>query len=164
MSRNDLRNMHRTHFYGRRCYSIRRRNAIYLLNIIFPLIGGLIIYLTKVENTYISDFFAAFHIVKNHINYPPLIRFYACDFLWAYSLFFGIRLSLGDELRGMNSINALLVATIVAIVLELLQIIKRVPGTFDVFDIVVELIAIVIAYICLIFIERRENYEEKQKN
>ncbi|MBR5938248.1 MAG: hypothetical protein IKZ90_08320 [Clostridiales bacterium] len=120
--------------------------------------------MTKVESTYISGFFSAFHIVNKHINYPPLIRFYACDFLWAYSLFFGIRLSLGDELRGVNSINALLVATIVAIVLELLQIIKRVPGTFDVFDIVVELIAIVIAYICLIFLERRENYEEKQKN
>ena len=139
-----------------------KRNCLFAVNIIVPLVFGLFIYLTKTERTYISDFLSVFRSVLPTINYPNIIRNYASDFLWTYSMFFCLRLTLGDELKGKHNLTVMALTGVVAIILESIQLIKAVPGTFDLLDIVAEFIAIAVAYLITHIIERRlNNYEKK---
>ena len=138
-----------------------KRNVLFTVNIIIPLIIGLFIYLTKPSSTYLSDFLLGFRSVLPTIGYPEIIDFYACDFLWAYSMFFCFRLTLGDALKGKHNLTVIMVTGVVAIILETLQLIKGVPGTFDLMDIVTELIAVTVAFLLTIIIERRFKYYEE---
>lgn len=138
-----------------------KRNGLFAVNIIIPLILGLFIYLTKPSSTYISDFLSVFRSILSTIRYPEIIDFYACDFLWTYSMFFCLRLTLGDALKGKHNLTVITVTGVVAIILEILQLIKGVPGTFDPMDIVTELIAVAVAFLITIIIERRFKYYEE---
>lgn len=138
-----------------------KRNGLFAVNIIIPLILGLFIYLTKPSSTYISDFLSVFRSILPTIRYPEIIDFYACDFLWTYSMFFCLRLTLGDALKGKHNLTVITVTGVVAIILEILQLIKGVPGTFDPMDIVTELIAVTVAFLITIIIERRFKYYEE---
>ena len=138
-----------------------KRNVFFAVNIIIPLIIGLLIYLTKPSSTYLSDFLSGFRSVLPIIRYPEIIDFYACDFLCTYSMFFCLRLTLGDALKGKYNLMVITVTGVVAIILETLQLIKGVPGTFDPMDIVTELIAVTVAYLLTIIIERRFKYYEE---
>ena len=145
--------------------TVPKRNSLFALNIILPLICGLFIYLTKVERTYLSDFLSDIRSFLPVISYPYIIRNFACDFLWSYSLFFCLRLTLGEKLKGEHNLTVILVTGVVAIILEAIQLIKTIPGTFDLLDILVELIAIATAYLVTTIIERRfKYYEEKRIN
>ena len=73
----------------------------------------------------------------------------------------GIRLSLGDSLKGKNNETVLITAGVIAIALELLQLNKRFPGSYDSMDIVVELFAIFIAAVITTIIDRRIKYEKE---
>jgi len=139
-----------------------KRICLFAANIIVPLNAGLFIYLTKSERTYLSDFLAFFRAKMPIIKYPALINSFACDFLWTYAMFFCIRISLGNELRGKHNLTVIILTGIVAIILESIQLIKGIPGTFDVFDLIVELIAIAVAILITNFIERRFNYYEEK--
>ena len=138
------------------------RNCLFAVNIIVPLVFGLFIYLTKTERTYISDFLSGLRSALPVIYYPDIIRNYASDFLWTYSMFFCIRLTLGDELKGKHSLTVMVLTGVVAIILESVQLIEVVPGTFDLLDIVAEFIAIAVAYLITLILERRFNYYEKK--
>ncbi len=138
-----------------------KRNVFFAVNIIIPLIIGLFIYLTKPSSTYLSDFLSGFRSVLPIIRYPIIIDFYACDFLWTYSMFFCLRLTLGDALKGKYNLMVITVTGVVAIILESLQLIKGVPGTFDPMDVVTELIAVTVAFLLTIIIERRFKYYEE---
>lgn len=145
--------------------TVPKRNSLFALNIILPLICGLFIYLTKAEKTYLSDFLSAFRSVLPVIRYPYIIRNFACDFLWTYSMFFCFRFTLGDKLKGKHNLTVILLTGVVAIILEAIQLIKTIPGTFDPLDILVELIAIAAAFLVTTIIERRfKYYEEKRIN
>ena len=141
-----------------------KRNGLFVVNIIIPLILGLLIYLTKPSSTYLSDFLSDFRSILSTIRYPEIIDFYACDFLWTYSMFFCLRLTLGDALKGKHNLTVITVTGVVAIILEILQLIKGVPGTFDPMDIVAELIAVAVAFLITIIIERRFKYYEENSN
>ncbi len=138
-----------------------KRNVFFAVNIIIPLIIGLFIYMTKPSSTYLSDFLSGFRSVLPIIRYPIIIDFYACDFLWTYSMFFCLRLTLGDALKGKYNLMVITVTGVVAIILESLQLIKGVPGTFDPMDVVTELIAVTVAFLLTIIIERRFKYYEE---
>ena len=138
-----------------------RRNGLFAVNIVIPLIFGLLIYLTKAERTYLSDFLSAYRSALPIIDYPEIIRNYACDFLWAYSLFFCLRLSMGEKLKGKHNLMAVVVTSITAVGLETIQLIQTIPGVYDPWDIAVELTAIVIANLISTIIERRFNNYEK---
>lgn len=142
--------------------TIPKRNSLFAVNIIIPLICGLFIYLTKVEKTYVSDFLSGFRAVLPTIRYPQIIGSFACDFLWTYSLFFCLRLSLGDKLKGEHNLTVIAVTSVVAIIMETIQLIKTIPGTFDPLDILVELIAIAVAFSVVTIIERRFKYYEEK--
>lgn len=138
-----------------------KRNTLFVVNMIIPLVLGLAIYLTKAERTYISDAVPWFRSMIIPVRYPHLIRAYACDFLWSYSLFFCFRLTLGEELKGKHNIVVVTLAAITSITLESLQLISGFPGKFDWLDIVTELIAILVAYIITTSIEWRVQHEEQ---
>ena len=138
-----------------------KRNGIFAVNVIIPLILGLLIYLTKPSSTYLSDFLSDFRLLLPTIRYPEIIGSFACDFLWTYSMFFCLRLTLGDTLKGKHNLTVITVTGVVAIILEFLQLIKGVPGTFDPMDIVAELIAVAVAFLITIIIERRFKYYEE---
>lgn len=137
-----------------------RKNLLFGICVIVPLMCGLFIYLTKVEQTYISEFFPLFRSLIRPVEYPYVIKNYACDFLWAFSMLFCFRLTLGERFKGKNNIILFLLTSIMVFFLELIQIKKSIPGTFDWIDIVVELIAVLIAGYLTYKIERRSNYEK----
>ena len=138
-----------------------KKNHLYALNSIVPLLCGLFIYMTIKEDTLISHLLSSLRSLLPVIHYPTIIRNFAADFLWTYSMFFCLRLTLGDELSGKNNIIVLLLTSIAAIVIESLQLTKIFPGTFDVLDIVTELAAAVCALFISNMIERNLCYEEK---
>lgn len=90
------------------------------LNIILPLILGIIIYL---------------------INTPDIIRNHLCDFLWAYSLAFSL------TYIELNNKETFIITLSTGVVFELLQMMHLIKGTFDILDILVELLACIICYI-----------------
>jgi hypothetical protein len=142
--------------------TIPKRNSLFAVNTIVPLICGLLIYMTKAESTYLSSFLSGFRSLLPTIEYPYIIRSFACDFLWTYSMFFCFRLTLGDKLKGKHSQVVIALTAVVAIVIETIQLFKIIPGTFDPMDILIELIAIAVAFFISTIIERRfKNYEEK---
>ncbi len=134
--------------------TISKRNSLYAVNVIIPLVCGLFIYLTRIESNFLSSSLSGIRSVLPVIRYPILIKNFAADFLWAYSLFFCLRLTLGDLLKGKYSLTVISLTSIVAVVFESLQMIKHFPGTFDPLDIVVELIAVIVAFLISKFIER----------
>ena len=142
--------------------TIPKRNSLFAVNVLFPLICGLFIYLTKAERTYLSDSLSGLCSILPTIRYPQIIGNFACDFLWTYSLFFCLRLTLGDKLKGEYNLTVIAVTCVVAIILETIQLIKTIPGTFDPLDILVELIAIAVAILVTTIIERRFKYYEEK--
>lgn len=142
---------------------IPKRNILYALNVIVPLVLGLWIYLTKAESSYLSRYLSSVRELLPVIDYPLFIRCFACDFLWTYSLFFCLRLSLGDELRGKHNLTVVLITSVVSVFFEMLQLTKFPLGTFDPLDIVAELLAVAVAFLLTGIIEQRsKRYEEKK--
>ncbi len=137
------------------------RNKIFILiNLCIPLFFGLFIYLTSRNRTVLYDMFSSVGIELNSINYPEYIRNYGCDFLWAYSLYWGVYF--WGIFGGWKSVASLagLVVIPFAIIMELIQIPQNLPGTFDVLDIGIEIIAIGLAVIIALSINRRKSYEK----
>ena len=66
-----------------------------------------------------------------------VMRYYLCDFLWAVALFQTVLLVLGDG----KILVAALIGTIFCIGCEFAQMTDVCPGTFDVWDLVMEGIA-----------------------
>lgn len=139
---------------------VTRRSKLFVINIVLPLVIGLLIYLTKEERTYVSYIFSALRLRISHIKYPTPIKNYACDILWAYSMFFCLRCTLGDNLKGRFNITVVIITSVSSALLELFQRFEFFPGTFDWLDISAELIAILIALSISLLIERRVVYEE----
>ena len=138
-----------------------KKNCIYAFNSIIPLIFGLFIYMTIKEETLISRSFSSLRSLMPIIEYPQIIRNFAADFLWTYSLFFCLKLTLGDELSGKYNVIVLLLTAIVAVIIECLQLTDIFSGTFDLLDIFTELTAAFCALFISNMIERRKCYEEK---
>ena len=128
------------------------------INMLIPLMLGLFIYLTSGNNTYLSDFASSSGIQLIKIQYPGIVRFYLCDLLWGYSLYSGLRI-FND-----NAGVALLTAVITASVMEALQMTAVIPGTFDVWDIAVEIIGIILALLTTNFITGRKRDEETENH
>lgn len=90
------------------------------LNIILPLILGVIIYLIKSPG-----------IIRNHL----------CDFLWAYSFAFSL------TYIELNNKETFIITLSTGVIFELLQMMHLIRGTFDILDILVELLACIICYV-----------------
>ena len=135
--------------------SCKKKNYFYAVNSILPLTCGLFIYMTIKEDTLVSSYLSSLRFLMPIINYPAVIRNHAADFLWTYSLFFTLRLTLGDNLCGRNNLNVALLTITVAVIMECLQMTEIFHGTFDLLDIVAELLAVVSALLISNAIEHK---------
>ena len=80
-----------------------------------------------------------------------LLRFYGFDFVWAFSLSNAVRLILGDGKR--TRVSAFLTASAAASATEFLQLFQAFPGTFDIWDIAVEIIG---AFLATLMIKKQQ--------
>lgn len=126
----------------------------YSINILAPLIIGVIIYVLARPETIISQIvYKIFHI--NHesiIDIPRFFTNYGCDFLWSYSLVNGF------YLVTQSYKYTLVVCISFNILVEIMQLLPIISLVFDPIDIFVESLAILIglAFI-LIFENNRVN-------
>lgn len=144
--------------------TISKKDSLFVVNVVIPLVCGLFIYLTKIESNFLSVSLSGIRSLLPVIRYPVLVNNFAADFLWSYSLFFCLRLVLGDDMKGKYSLKVISLTAVVAVVFESMQMLKHFPGTFDPLDIVVELIAVVSAFLMSVFIERMFKYHEEKKH
>ena len=110
----------------------KREKSFCIAGLIVSLLLGLFVYVTSGTHTYISDI-----VSLPTIHYPTTIVYYLCDFLWAFALCCGLRL-LGNSMK-----NCLWISLALSVSLEIMQIWSSI-GTFDIFDILVEVSAIII--------------------
>lgn len=137
--------------------ALRSKHFI-ISNIIIPLLVGLFIYLTSRNRTVLYDMFSYIGIRLQPINYPQFLRNYGCDFLWAYSLYWGVYFwGLFGGWQSLAIVAGIVVIPF-ALIMEFIQIPKSMPGTFDVFDIGIEVLAIGLAVIIANY--RRQTYEK----
>ena len=101
-----------------------KKNYLYALNSILPLFCGLFIYMTIKEDTFISYALSSLRSLMPVIDYPVIIRNFAADFLWTYSMFFCLRITLGDELSGKYNIIVLLLTAFVSVIIECLHLLE----------------------------------------
>lgn len=147
-----------------------REVLFYMLHIAIPLLIGASVYIWASEDSYWGNWVSAIlPITKIQVNSGVLtvLRNWGCDFLWAFSLFFAIALSIKNHPASTRKSG--LLALTVATATELLQLV-HVPGlkcgTFDFFDIIAQLCAVCFGGVILHLYRRnkgRENYERKQK-
>lgn len=109
-----------------------------------PLLCGLLIYIFLKHGTYINVFFCYDSDIYLNGFFGKIIVSWATDFLWAYSLTF-LLYALSKPWK--KSI-VFIVEMVFLIVMEVLQKFSIINGTFDIFDIFVEIFAMFIA-ICL---------------
>lgn len=60
--------------------TVSKRNSLFAVNVIVPLVCGLFIFLTKTENIYLSDSLRGVRSVLPVIRYPKIINFFAVVF------------------------------------------------------------------------------------
>ncbi len=142
---------------------IRTNRSIIVLCICLPLIFGASIYLILSPDTYlaiwgwkvigVSSPFGNIDIQKLPW-WLKFVRFYLCDFLWAFALVHSIILIMGEK----QFVVALFISLCFCLSCELLQLIKSIPGTFDGFDLIVESSACLAAL--SIHLLRRKKHEK----
>ncbi len=140
-----------------------KKIKIYLINIIIPLIIGLLIYLLLRENTYLSGYirkYDKFNIIialRNIMTFPDnifiyYIKYNFIDSLWSYSLVWSVFISLKRKTK-LSLLITCLFSVVFGITIEIFQFLQIIKGTFDFIDIASYLFAIVFAFL---FIKRTE--------
>ena len=95
------------------------------------------------NGTYINSFLGV------EFNYSPktvlgiFIANWFCDFLWSYALVFVLYLVLSPFKN--NLIFSCVTSALLGLILELLQGTNILSGTFDWWDIIIEIVAVIIA-------------------
>ncbi len=116
--------------------------------IILPLIAGLTIYIIFRPDTFIAEYFYELtgyksEGVKPNNPFYDFIKFHLCDMLWAFSFTFVCVLIMGTEKQHM--LMSLGVCLAFEALIELLQKTYLMPGSFDIWDMVLEFFATIIA-------------------
>ena len=129
-----------------------------ILNIVLPIIVGTLIYLMITPSViFIKDIGVItgrdIHQSKIAADLPfiNMIRFYLPDMLWGYALMFALFLSSGRDRKLLRLVFFL--AAVFSVIMECLQLLPAVPGSFDPFDMAVEILA---EFLALIIINKQE--------
>ena len=124
----------------------QKANRIFLVcNILIPLVIGAYIYIYWDSDSYFGNFARSILAVPNTgagSNIAQIMRNWGCDLLYAYALLFALYASTGNI---SVSIRYAAICTIGLELLQLIQVDFLKCGTFDVWDILVEIIAICFA-------------------
>lgn len=128
----------------------RRTNITFALNCLLALIiGALIYYFFSPEVIFVKKIDK---IIKGGLHFElslhdnwilKFIRFYVLDMLWAYALVFALKLIMGNNTANLKRVFG--VAFIFSATMEILQLTPLAEGTFDMWDIICEFVAEVIA-------------------
>ena len=128
--------------------SNKTKKILFLIsNAFVPLLLGLAIYVFMKNGTYINSF------LGDEFNYSPktvlgiFIANWFCDFLWSYALVFALYLVLSPFKN--NLIFSCVTSALLGLILELLQGTNILSGTFDWWDIIIEIVAVIIALLNL---------------
>jgi VanZ family protein len=142
----------------------------FILNIIIPLaIGGIVYYITSPDVIFVQRLDDILGVVRDSEEtmhsgeiFRTFLRNYFLDMLWAYSLTFCIYILVDNNTESVY--RTMTIAFTFSLAMELLQLTNTVKGTFDVADILVEFIAIVIAVFIIKYkrftLRRNEDYEK----
>lgn len=131
---------------------MKRKNLFLFANIVTPLFIGLTIYLFCYRNTYINSAFENFlglsfpYLYFDNIIYQ-FITCWTCDILWSYALTFSLFFCFKDFKKGLLFSSLLSVS--LSIIIEFLQFGGYINGTFDIWDIILEISAIFLAVIII---------------
>lgn len=138
---------------------MKRKNITYIfvsvINVTIPLIVGLLWYLIFSRNSFpiISGYTPleiCLKLPNNFLTY--FFRFCFADAMWAYSFFYSLMLVFfGYE---KFPLIVLIFGIITVVLIEILQLWHIINGTFDIYDIVIEIIFGIIA-ICNFHYTRR---------
>lgn len=119
-----------------------------LFHIVMPIIIGVIIYLIWSPNVYFTVFFWELLPIDNpfidlEISEMPfiirMIRYYLCDILWMYALTYSILLII-EEKEKKSILLGCVISAIFGTLIELSQLFDFVAGSFDYFDILIQII------------------------
>lgn len=149
---------------------MQHRNFLFWsLNIFIPLIIGFFVYVFFCPDTYISILFFKFyplHPINDsfenffHSPFQILIRSYLCDSLWAYALLFSVSLLLRQSKN--NLLISIIVCASFESIIEFLQMFPNIPGTFDLYDILIEIMTTIFA--AMVIKIHNKKYREVPKN
>lgn len=89
-----------------------------------------------------------------------LMRNHLPDMLWSYSLTFALFLILSEDKKNKTSIVCGVISALWGILMEVLQLLSIAPGTFDIFDLLLEAVSGLAASLIIIFYLRRIRNEE----
>ena len=122
-----------------------------------PLSIGALIYYIFLPDVHFVQIIDSFLPCSIHVSYPSqiiglrVLRNYLFDFIWAFALSACLFIYLDVKDRG-SGVKAFWGIALFEIAMELSQLLSIFPGTFDICDIFVELIANIIV---IFFINRR---------
>lgn len=143
----------------------RKERGLLLHSIVPIFLGGVIYYIFSPSVLFVKTIDALigmeFHITvlgKTSVLYE-FVRNFFLDMLWAYALIFGLFYMIGSNAASLWKI--FLIALSFSLVLEILQITPIAKGTFDFWDIVVEVLAEGFA---VLIIKKYFYEEEKNEN
>ena len=127
-----------------------KKNRFDFLHILIPIaFGGIIYYLISPDVIFVKimDSLLKFNIHITEMNMDSLtlrfIRNYFLDMLWGYALVFSLFFINDNNTARIKGI--LVIAFGFSTIIEILQVTPIMKGTFDIYDIIVELLAEVIA-------------------
>ena len=131
---------------------MKRKNLFLFANIIIPLFIGLAIYLLCYKNTYINTTFESiFDCSLPYVYFDNafhrFITCWACDILWAYALTFALFFCFKEFKKSLLFLSCL--SFLLSIIIEFLQFGGYINGTFDIWDIILEISAILLAVIII---------------
>ncbi len=134
------------------------KNKFMYINIsVSMIIGSLIYYLISPEVIFVEKI-SSMTGWKVNIGYEnnviKIIRSYVPDILWAYALMFSLVVITGNKTAGIWKMY--IVAALFSTIIEMLQLTGMFKGTFDIVDIIVELMAEIIAVFII-----KVHYEEE---
>ncbi len=129
-----------------------RRRLFYAFNIIVPLAMGFFFYIRFRHDSYISEAVGRFIVLPEGPGLLPqrMISFivdFGSDILWAYSLAFSVMAVLSYSRSALRT--AFVTCVSLGILTEVLQKADVFHGTFDLWDIVFEVLSVIMALIII---------------
>lgn len=146
---------------------MNKNKIIIGLNIILPIFLGTLLYYFMSPNVIFVRMLDDVLGINLHIHIIfdgilcKLIRNYFLDMLWAYALLFAIYAFMNNDSAGL--MKTFIIAVMFSVIMEVLQMTNFVYGTFDVFDIISEILALCFAAVIIYFVIIRRISDEKQK-
>lgn len=127
----------------------KNRTLFWIVNILAPLVLGLVLYTVMTDDTYVSRWVRSIFsncddtVLRPEVGILRFCRNHLCDMCWSYSLVFCVAWILGDGLARLTV--SVSVCSLFSALMEMLQSSAVFSGTFDVWDIFLEIVSCLIA-------------------